>query len=689
MRNLNTHIVNLFKKIKNHLLIIILGITLTIIFTWPFVTKLTTFYIDSGDYAFNSSMLWYNQNAIKTGKIFNQEEYFNGYQYYPQSYTIAYSDHLFIPSLIFSPIYWLTNHFVFSVNLLLFISFILSFLASYCFIDYFTKNKFASIIGAIIYSFNPIIFAHFPTHLNLLSHYFLPLFFLCLYKFLSKPTFKNSFIFGLFFALNGLTAVYFQLLSIVILPVFAGPFLVFNLVKKNVNYFIKILQSSFILFLFLPILLYFNSTYLQFSKNEIAVRRLEETFFFSGRLINWFFTNPDNLVYGNFVKRFEKIRSPGHDVDGKFNYAEHTLSLNILPFILLLIGSVYLYEKSKKKKLQNLSSLALTAFILVLFSAFILSLGPYFFGWNGKGPYWKLPFYYLYESFSLFKGMRVPNRIQLIFYIPFVLFASYGATYLFNRIKNKFLFVCFFILLFIFLFAENYNFRSYDQVSNTLRNMSQKILIFGFTQGKTILHIPIHIPELGETSTYTLNWNILTGNKSLNGYSGYVPAEQLSFLKKMKQKLDEEALRDLYAINTDYILIHKDLLNKEELEDYTRFSKLYEKGEIYDENNIIIIDLKKYNFKFNKCNFDKDFAKEFRPGVLKKSSQTTLILVLKNNSNCYLPSIYTDKYNVENFNISNLYGNQVAKTAYYKLPVLIEPYQSVILSEYNNDLRIE
>ena len=48
-----------------------------------------------------------------------------------------------------------------------------------------------------------------------------------------------------------------------------------------------------------------------------------------------------------------------------------------------------------------------------------------------------------------------------------------------------------------------------------------------------------------------------------------------------------------------------------------------------------------------------------------------------------------EKYRNETFNVADLYGNPVTKTIYFKLPVIIEPYQEITLSEYNNELRVE
>jgi hypothetical protein len=179
-------------KIKSFIGIIIIGFLLTVIFTYPFITKLFVHYNDGSDFAVNGFIFAYNYNAILSGKIFNQDKYFNGQQFYPQPYTLAYSDHRFIPSIIFSVPYALTNNLVLSVNILTFLSFVLSFISSFYVINYFVKNKLASIIGAVVFTFNPITFVRFPVHLDLLSKYFLPpMFFFC-YQFLKKPQFKSA-----------------------------------------------------------------------------------------------------------------------------------------------------------------------------------------------------------------------------------------------------------------------------------------------------------------------------------------------------------------------------------------------------------------------------------------------------------------------------------------------------------------
>lgn len=678
--------IKVIELIREFIMILFIGVFLTLILTWPFITKASIYFTDSGDYAFASSMLYYNQQSIKSGLIFNQKKYFNGYQFYPQPNTVAYADHLFLPSLIYSPIYWFTNNYILSVNLLTLFTFVLSFLAGYYVLNILIENKLAASMGAFVYTFNPQMFARFPVHLDLLNHFFLPLVFLFAYKFLTKPSFKNIFLFSLTFTLNSLTSVYFQIMTIIFLPIFAIPFSISNFLKKNKKYFIKLFISIFFSLIFIPILLYFNSPYLNFSKNEQASRKLEETLYFSSRLINWFFSSPNNFIYGDIVRKFEPMRSPGIDsINGQFNYAEHTLFLNITPIILFIFGLLYFIKQFKKKVIEKQKLILGIAFLLTLVASFILSFGPVLFGWNGEGPYWKMPYFYLYQICSIFQGIRVPSRFQFIFYLPFAFFVSYGVFYLMDKVKNIYLFYSLIVILASCLIIENINITSYDNKSTTIINLNKNIEKTNFLNGKNVLHLPIHIPELGETSTYTLNWYFLTNTKSLNGYSGYAPKDQIAFLVKIKEKFDEEALKQLKIINTDYVIIHKILLN-EEAEKYEKFSDLYRKGTIYEDNELQIIDLNKYNFVFKICNYEEDFDKDIKMGTVNNNLSQIYVLVLKNKSDCYLPSIYEAKYKIIKFNTNFIAPSE--HMASFKLPPIIGPFENIILSEITNNLKI-
>ena len=83
--------------------VLLVGIGMTVLVTWPFARKMGIYYQDYGDYPLNGWILWYDQMAVKTGRIFHQKEYFNTTQMYPLPDTLCYSENMFFPSLLFSP----------------------------------------------------------------------------------------------------------------------------------------------------------------------------------------------------------------------------------------------------------------------------------------------------------------------------------------------------------------------------------------------------------------------------------------------------------------------------------------------------------------------------------------------------------------------------------------------------------
>lgn len=678
----------MLKTVKDPLLILLTGIILTVIFTWPFTTKLQNFYYDNGDYAVSGSIMWYIQDSIKTGNILNQKEFLNGYQFYPLPFTFVFTDHTFFPSIfIFTPFYLLTQNLAFSVNILTFLTFVLSFITSYYTINFFVKNKLASLIGGIIFTFNPLSFAHFPQHLNLPNKYFLPLVFLFAFKFLQKTNLKNAFLFSLFFSLNALSVVYYQIFTLVLLPLFSLPFLISNL--KSLEHFLKyigkLLKYGLVFLIFVPFLLYAALPYLEFSKKENAQRTIVQNVYYSARLIDWFSPAPESFLYSNLVKMLDPHRSPKDSNTGIFNYEEHTLFPNILPVLLVLLSFFYFYKRSKTE-----NRLMFYSFSILLVSTFVLTFGPYFQGWNGRDSTdIKLPFYYLYEFLPFFKGIRVSTRFQYLFYIPFSLFASYGAYYLFQKLKNKRLIYIFFFVFVIFLFLENYNAKSYSNESLMLQKLKQINSgenRFKFLERKATLHLPVYTPDFGKDSIY-LNWATVTKEKVMNANDAYYPADQLNFLYNLKNKIDEATLKKLYAINVDYIILHKGLLGKD-IEKYKTITESQNQT-VYDKDNIQIIDLKKYNFEIKKCDFNKDIEKDLKNATLENSNQNIRVFILKNKSNCYLSNVYMDRYRNVSYNTGDFYGNPQKRTIYLRLPVVIEPYQEVVLYEIYNDFRIE
>lgn len=641
---------------------IFLGILFTAVFTWPLALKINTFYTDKGDYPLVGWILWHNQRAITEGFIFDQVKYFDAGQLYPYPFSLAYSEHLFIPSILFTIIYTVTKSAIFSTNILFFFSFVLSFTSSYLVINYFLKNKQASIIGALIFTFNPLTFAHFADHFHLLNKYFLPPLFLYCYLFLSNPNFKNAILFFSFFTLNFLTSIHFGIFSLVINLVLIVAYLVVQLVKKNYQYILNLVKFSILVFLFLPILVYFNQPYLEFSSKEKIIRPLSEIVYYSARLIDFVSPHPDNLIYGQFYKMMEGYRNP-RDENNYFNYSEHTLFTNIFPSFLFLAG-LYFSIRLLKSKDELITRSAVLFFLGVFILSFILSLGPQFMGWNDQGGPLILPYFLLYKLFPILGAVRVPTRFEFILYISFSFFTALGIYFIQKRIRRKLKLPMFLIFLSL-IFIENisiFPFNEKSQVFEKFNNESYKKQL-SFLKDKNTIHIPVGFNNDQNEARY-LNWAAITEERIFNGYSGYAPADRNDFIKKIKD-IDNKSYERIYAIGIDYIIFHKSLIS--DFENVYTEKEIIGEGKTFEDNEIMIIDLKKYKFRIQKCKNNKDlFVQLISAPFLMRGK-----VKVKNMGSCYYVSQYRDRY-------LPIKPNSREDTTYIKLPVLIDPGEEIV-----------
>lgn len=665
-------------------MIILSAVIFTAVLTWPFVVKLGTYYSDYGDYPLNASIIWYNQDALLSGKLFNQRQYFNGYQAYPHPLSLTYSNLSFIPGVIFAPFYLSLRNYVLAINMFTFFTFVFTFISAFYCLDYVLKRKgMTAIVGALVFTFNPQTLARFPEHLDLLNKYFLPPLFLFAYLFLEKPTRKRALLFGLFFCLNGLSVNYYLILSTIVLVFLGTPFFIFQIRKKNLDYFLNLAKSGFVILLFVPIMWYFIGPYIELSLKEGAYRTVDQTIYLSSTVLDWLSSSPNNALYGSLVKGYEKMRNPKNENDPYNNYQEHSLFLNVVPAFLFLYFA-YAFFRNKQKIKQYFKRPALWFVLLLLFVPFALSFGPYFLGWNNSTSKIPLPYLLLYKMLPIMQGLRAPTRFQFIFYVPFSLFVAHGTSVLLKRFKKYQVLI--FLIIITAIIAENYNYKNFDTRSHILPKVTRLKARneLSFLEGKSALHYPIFMPEnFGLESNY-LSWATQTKEHIVNSNTGYIAHDQLEFMTQMRGDLDEKQLTKLVALGVDYAIIHRDLLTKEQNRKLQQHERLYMDWAVFAEDGILVLDLKKYDSGLVQCNFPDDFTIAFATAFVEETRQPTRLIRLSNTKDCYLASPFEERYREIEVSI-----NAEPKKVRIKLPMLIEPNQQIVLSEVNKEVKME
>ncbi len=658
LTSLKTHLNNFSFKhplVTQLLTTTCLGFILTTLFTWPMFFHLSAFFSDESDYTLIGWIMWYNQLSFTTGRILSPTDYFNAFQFYPWPYSLAFSEHMFIPAVLFSPVYWISNQLVLSVNLYTFSSFILTFISSFYAFYKILKDKSAGLIAAVIFTFNPVTAAHFPGHTHLLGKFFLPLLLLTSIHFFSSPNLKKSFYFGLFFTLNALTAITFFIISVPSLLFISFPFFVFHLINGHWTYFKKILLSSIGFLIFLPLLYFFLFPYKQFSILEGAQRGVSESVFFSAEPIDWFLAFPESLLYKNAVAFFDNLRTSYP----KINYSEHTLGLNIIPVILCLIGLFYLRK-------QNQIS------ILTIFSLLSLFIGTFIFTF---GPLWetyKLPYFYFNEVTGLLNGIRVPTRFQFFFYLPFALFAGLGYLAILKKYNIKPMIL--FILIITLITLENTN--KWNFINDTSAITSNNSAMFEyrsltFLNNKTTLHLPAYSPNY-EKQIYYLLISTIHSERLVNGYSGYFPTDWSEFIDQLNTSLNLEMFNKLNALNVDYLVIHKDRFTDTELIEKIINDQSFSGAIVYNSSIYLIVDLQNPRFKTTRCSLAKDINLTIQPMSQSYGLKPIYYqqIQLTNNSDCYFVNILNERYLQSIFFIN---GKEYPTNI--KLPVIVGPME--------------
>ena len=107
--------------------------------------------------------------------------------FYPEQHSLAFSEHMFVPSLIGAPLIWLGASPVETYNLLIIAGLTLSGWAMYLLMRRWTGSEWAGIISGLLYAFNAHVLTRF-VHLQAQHVEFFPLILYALDRVLTKPS---------------------------------------------------------------------------------------------------------------------------------------------------------------------------------------------------------------------------------------------------------------------------------------------------------------------------------------------------------------------------------------------------------------------------------------------------------------------------------------------------------------------
>lgn len=501
---------------------------LTLALTYPQALQLRTGIADVGDPLLNAwTLAWVaHQAPIAPARVFDANIF------YPERWTLAYSEPMLVPGLMAAPLSWLGAGPILVYNVVFLSALVLSGLGTTLLVLELTGQPAAAVIAGIIFAFLPFRFDHY-SHLQLQQTQWIPLAMWALHRVARVGRPADGARLGLFAACQMLSCVYFGVF-LVPYAVAAGVVLLLDRLRLSTNEtdVMVVVDREFArrtavaigaaAVVYTVLVAPVGRAHLKASQ-VVGERSAGEAIAGSATPGDFLGTAPSNRLYGGWA-----------DV---FGHPERRLFPGAIAVILALVGMWRPWPASK------------TAYIVALLLALDLSLG-----FNG------ISYRVLWNAVLPFRGLRVPARMGLFVGFSVAVLAGYGVARLAGAVRSRGARGAMVVVLGALIAFE------YRSVPVGLTTMPERapqvyddlVREIGDAPRAAIVELP-----LGQGPTYmyysTFHWQVL-----LNGYSGFFPPSYYQLADAMATFPDPGSLQALRRRETRFVLIHGELMPPEE-----------------------------------------------------------------------------------------------------------------------------
>jgi hypothetical protein len=163
---------------------------LTILMTYPQIRRLDAV-PDLGDPLFSTWRLAWVAHQLPRDPL----HLFDGNMFYPERFTLAYSDSMLLPAVTAAPFLWLGVHTVVVYNAFLLMTFVLAGVSMYLLVRALTAQASAAFVAGVAFAFYPFRFDHY-SHFELQWSFWMPLALLALHRTLARGRPKDGLLTG-------------------------------------------------------------------------------------------------------------------------------------------------------------------------------------------------------------------------------------------------------------------------------------------------------------------------------------------------------------------------------------------------------------------------------------------------------------------------------------------------------------
>ncbi len=657
-------------KFQKIILTVILGLFLTIYFTFPLIANLRTSYPKNSDFYLNAWTYWYTAKSVVDGSILNTQQFYNTDHLYPFPGTLAQQDFMLLPSvLLYLPIFTLTKDHILSTNVLIFMTYFLNFASSFYFIKKITRETLTGLFGAMVFSFSPSVINLWGGHLEYLSRFIIPPLTYFFLSYLKTPKILTGFAFFACYTALWFTSIVLALLTTVLFLVAGIIYFFYKLFSANKHKSkLKLVCFALTSIIFLPLIWRFFNFYIDYSKKENFTRHENEIRQYTVSPLDFVIPFPNNILFGFLAKSTENLRNKntGHE----FNYQEHTMSFGYLPLVFLVVSAIF-FTKTRRK--TNKKLVAIIALVCL-----ILAFGPKIYINNTEV---KLPYYYISQAFPPLQAIRTPTRIKYIGLYFVAILASYGLSYL-GKKSGKYRRIIFVSSLLVLTLEYKTQF--------TINKPEYKRIDYDIYK-KKVLFLPIKDDfEKLNNASYSI-YNIVHNITTVNGSTGseYQINGFFPFVYNLKTySFNEYWFELLSSIGVDFVIVSKTENNFVDIQ--TSMAKVGELTlkslKIYEDENWLILDVKKF-YKQGVVCLDpsvNNLGIKFNLMSDPLSNKHLLIYSGINNRDCNLTFLNQNRYVSMQYKPSFQKTNNKTYKNYLIMPVYLQAG-----GEYSNEILLE
>ena len=520
--------------------------------TWPLAIELArSLPSDLGDPVFNCWVLARNGRWLidfLAGKPVS--DFWDGRIFYPAPLTLAYSEHLVVPSALALPLVAATGNVVLSYNVLLLSSFFLSAFGVFLLVRDLTGHTAAAFLAGLFYGFSPYRVDQLP-HLQVLSSQWLPFALLGLRRFVASGRPLPLALSALALVAQGLSCGYYVLYF---LPA-AGIYAAFELLRQGRDRDPRrilglALAAAAVSAVTLPFLL----PYREINRLGLLVRHRSEVELYSADILSSL-TAPENLrLWGGVLNAYRR--------------AEGALFLGFVPVALAAAAVVAGARRVRRtlarspRPVSVLRSAVLSETVFLLAAAvttWILALGPVI-RFHGRAILGPGPYALLYDHVPGFDGLRVPSRLTMLLALLLAILAGKGAAALLGRDRRGVLLAAGLALLFLV--------EATAVPIGVLRVAETPALrpLVGREAPAIYRHVAQLPPEailveLPVASATEELWSMIPalqhGHRIVNGYSGLFPASYVPLRPGFVLQEPERAWAAVAAAGATHVIVHQ------------------------------------------------------------------------------------------------------------------------------------